>query len=54
MKKLLLVFLLSILFPIVSSAQIDREVMRSVKVHFRQGAIVLDENYMDNRNKQTA
>ena len=49
MKKLLLVFLLSILFPIVSSAQIDREVMRSVKVHFRQGAIVLDENYMDNK-----
>ena len=49
MKKLLLVFLLSILFPIVSSAQIDREIMRSVKVHFRQGTIVLDENYMDNK-----
>ena len=49
MKKLLLVFLLSILFPIVSSAQIDREIMRSVKVHFRQGTAILDENYMDNK-----
>lgn len=49
MKKLLMVFLLLALFPIVSSAQIDREVTRSVKVHFRQGAVVLDENYMDNK-----
>lgn len=49
MKKVLLVLLLSALFPFVSSAQIDREVMRSVKVHFRQGATVLDENYMDNK-----
>ena len=49
MKKLLMVFLLLALFPVVSSAQIDREVTRSVKVHFRQGAVVLDENYMDNK-----
>lgn len=49
MKKLLMVFLLLALFPVVSSAQVDREVTRSVKVHFRQGAVVLDENYMDNK-----
>ena len=49
MKKLLMVFLLLALFPVVSSAQIDREVTRSVKVHFRQGAVILDENYMDNK-----
>ena len=44
-----MVFLLLALFPVVSSAQIDREVTRSVKVHFRHGAVVLDENYMDNK-----
>lgn len=49
MKKLLMVFLLLALFPVVSNAQIDREVTRSVKVHFRQGTVVLDENYMDNK-----
>lgn len=49
MKKLLMVFLLLALFPVVSSAQIDREVTRSVKVHFRRGAVTLDENYMDNK-----
>ena len=49
MKKLLMVFLLLALFPVVSSAQIDREVTRSVKVHFRQGAVILEENYMDNK-----
>ena len=49
MRKLLLVLILSAIFPFVSSAQIDREMMRSVKVHFRQGATVLDEEFMDNK-----
>lgn len=49
MKKVLLVLVLSILFPIVSHAQVDREETRSVLVHFRQGAVTLDENYMDNK-----
>jgi hypothetical protein len=49
MKKLLLVLVLSMLFPIVSQAQIDREETRSVLVHFRVGTATLDEDYMDNR-----
>lgn len=50
MRKVLLVLLVSVLIPFVSSAQIDREVTRSVKVHFRQGATTLDEDYMDNKS----
>ncbi len=49
MKKLLLVLVLSMLIPIVSFAQVDRREISSVKVHFRQGASTLDENYMDNK-----
>ena len=49
MKKLLLVLVLSMLFPIVSFAQVDREETRSVLVHFRVGTSTLDENYMDNK-----
>ena len=50
MKKLLLVLLVSALFPLLATAQVvDREVKKSVRVHFRQGAAVLDENYMDNK-----
>ena len=49
MKKLLLVLDLSMLFPIVSQAQVDREETRSVLVHFRVGTATLDENYMDNK-----
>ena len=49
MKKLLLVLVLSMLFPIVSQAQVDREETRSVLVHFRVGTATLDENYMDNK-----
>ena len=49
MKKLLLVLVLSMLIPIVSFAQVDRREINSIKVHFRQGASTLDENYMDNK-----
>lgn len=49
MKKVLLVLLLSAILPIVANAQVDRELKKSVKVHFRQGATILDENYMDNK-----
>ena len=49
MKKVLLVLVLSMLLPIVSYAQIDREEMKSVLVHFRVGTSTLDENYMDNK-----
>lgn len=41
--------LLAAIFPIVVQAQIDREVRRSVKVYFRQGSAILDENYMGNK-----
>lgn len=49
MKRFLLLFLLIIL-PFVASAQNDREVQKSVKVYFRQGSVVIDENYMDNKS----
>ena len=49
MKKVLLALVLSMLLPIVSYAQIDREEMKSVLVHFRVGTSTLDENYMDNK-----
>ncbi|MBR2332037.1 MAG: hypothetical protein IKA38_06100, partial [Alistipes sp.] len=49
MKKTLLI-LLSVLCSICASAQIEREVAKSVKVHFRQGVAVLDENYLDNKS----
>ena len=49
MKKVLLVLLLSAILPFVANAQVDRELKKSVKVHFRQGATTLDENYMDNK-----
>ena len=50
MKKLLLVLLLSAIFPSLITAQVvDREVKKSVRIHFRQGAGTLDENYMDNK-----
>jgi hypothetical protein len=49
MKKLLLVLCLSALLPFVASAQIDREVKKSVKVYFRQGSSSIDESYMGNK-----
>ena len=49
MKKFLIGLFLLALLPIVSTAQVDREVRRSVKIYFRQGSAVIDENYMDNR-----
>lgn len=49
MKKLLLVLCLSALLPFVASAQIDREVKKSVKVYFRQGSSSIDEGYMGNK-----
>ena len=50
MKKVLLLLLLSVALPLASYAQVDREASKSAKVHFRQGATNLDENYMDNRS----
>lgn len=48
MRKFLLVLCLSVLLPFVASAQTNREVQKSVKVYFRQGAVTIDESYMDN------
>ena len=50
MKKVLLLLLLSVALPLASHAQVDREVSKLAKVHFRQGATSLDENYMDNKS----
>lgn len=49
MKKFLLGLLIFVLLPFVSNAQVEREVESAVKVYFRQGAVTLDENYMDNK-----
>lgn len=49
MKKFLLTLSVLALFPLFLSAQVDREIERSVKVYFRQGVGALDENYMGNK-----
>ena len=49
MKKFLLGLSVLLLFPFVANAQVEREVEKSVKIYFRQGAVVLDEDYKDNR-----
>ena len=48
MKKFLPLLFLLALLPFVAFAQIDREVQKSVKVYFRQGAVTIDESYMGN------
>ena len=45
MKKFLLGLSVLLLFPFVANAQVEREVEKSVKIYFRQGAVVLDEVY---------
>ena len=49
MKKFLLTLSVLALFPLFLSAQVDREIERSMKVYFRQGVGALDENYMGNK-----
>ena len=48
MKKFLFVLFLSALVPFVANAQVDREVVKSVKIYFRQGSSAIDESYMGN------
>lgn len=49
MKRFLLVLFLSVILPFVANAQVDREVKKSVKIYFRQGSSVIDENYKNNK-----
>lgn len=50
MKRFLLaLFVIALTSPLVSNAQISREVERSTKVYFRQSESALDENYMNNK-----
>ena len=49
MKKFLFVLFLSALVPFVANAQVDREVVKSVKIYFRQGSSAIDESYMGNK-----
>ena len=50
MKRFLLaLFVIALTPPLVSNAQISREVERSTKVYFRQSESALDENYMNNK-----
>ena len=50
MKRFLLsLFVIVLISPLVSNAQINREVECSTKVYFRQSASTLDENYMNNK-----
>ena len=49
MRKFLFALLALVLFPLLLSAQVDREIERSVKVYFRQGVSTLDESYMGNK-----
>ena len=50
MKKFLIgLFLLAFMLPTVSAAEVDKEVHKSVKIYFRQGSAVIDENYMGNK-----
>ena len=48
MRRFLFALLVLILFPLLLSAQVDREIEKSVKVYFRQGVGDLDESYMGN------
>ena len=48
MRRFLFALLGLTLFPLLLSAQVDREIERSVKVYFRQGVGALDESYMGN------
>lgn len=40
--------ILSVVLPFVASAQVDREVKKSVKIYFRQGSSTIDDDYMNN------
>lgn len=51
MKKFLFVLFLSALVPFVASAQIDQEDTKSVKIHFRQGSSVVEDDFMENGAK---
>lgn len=49
MKKFLFGLFALVLLPLVSVGQIEREVSKSVKIYFRQGSVIIDENYMGNK-----
>ena len=48
MRRFLFALLGLTLFPLLLSAQVDREIERSVKVYFRQGVDAFDPSFRDN------
>ena len=49
MKKLLVVIFLLAILPVISVAQTEVRVDKSVKIYFRQNSSVIDEGYMGNK-----
>lgn len=49
MRKFLIALFLLAWVPLVSTAEVDREVRKYVKIYFRQGSALIDEEYMGNR-----